>query len=72
MTADNQIAAFHSLADSAKRNGNLLSRDEIASIVDIAGGEDDLTLRTAASQALGALNIATNKASEIIRSYHEG
>ena len=67
-----RIAAFHSLADSAKRNGNLLSSDEIASIVEIAGGEDDLTLRTAASQALGALNIATNKASEIIRSYHQG
>ena len=67
-----RIAAFHSLADSAKRNGNLLSSDEIAAIVEIARDEDDLTLRTAASQALGALNIATNKASEIIRSYHEG
>ena len=67
-----RIAAFHSLADSAKQNGNLLSGDEIASIVEIARDEDDLTLRTAASQALGALNIATNKASEIIRSYHQG
>ncbi len=32
----------------------------------------DLTIRTAGSKALVALNLATNKASEIIRSYYGG
>jgi HEAT repeat protein len=67
-----RISAFNSLAESAKHNGNLLEERQIAQLVEIARDDTDLTIRTAASEALGALNLATNKASEIIRSYYGG
>ncbi len=67
-----RIAAFGSLAESAKNNANLLEQSQIAELVDIAHDDPDLTIRTAASQALGAVNLTTNKASEIIRSYYGG
>jgi hypothetical protein len=41
-------------------------------LVKIAREESDLVIRTASSQALGAVNLATNKASEIIRGYYGG
>ncbi len=66
------MAAFASLAESAKNNANLLDETQVAELVDIAHDDPDLTIRTAGSEALGALNLATNKASEIIRSYHGG
>ena len=40
--------------------------------MNIARGDTDMTIRTAASQALGAISLTTNKASEIIRSYYGG
>ena len=67
-----RVAAFAAVADSAKNNGNQLEESQINSLVDIARDEADLTIRTAASQTLGALNLATNKASDIIRSYYGG
>ena len=67
-----RIPAFASLAESAKVNGNLLRDDQVAALVELARTEADLTLRTAASQALGAVNLSSNKASEIIRSYRAG
>jgi hypothetical protein len=67
-----RIAAFHSLAESAKRFGNLLVEGQVRELVDVARDEDNLTMRTAAGKALGAQNIRTNQASEIIRSYHGG
>ncbi len=67
-----RLAAFSSLAESARNHGLLLEDGQVKSLVDIARGEQNLTLRTAASQALGALNLKTNKASEIIRSYYGG
>ena len=67
-----RIACFASLAESAKNHGNLLEADQIAALVDIARTDGDLTMRTAASQALGAINLKSNKASEIIRSYYGG
>ena len=65
-----RIAAFNSLAESAKNNGNLLTDDQVNELLKIARDDTDLTIRTAGSEALGALNLATNKASEIIRTYH--
>ena len=62
-------AAFGALSDSAKRHRGQLEDAQIAELVRIAREEGDLKIRTAASQALGALNLASNKASEIIRSY---
>ena len=65
-----RLAMFGSLAESAKDHGNLLEDSQIAELLHIARDDDDLTIRTAASQALGAINLATDQASDIIRSYH--
>ncbi len=65
-------AAFDALAESAKRHGNLLGPAQVSGVVQAALETEDLTMRTAASQALGALNLKENEASEIIRSYHRG
>lgn len=67
-----RVAAFASLAESAKSNANLLEESQVTELVDLAHDDPDLTIRTAGSEALGALNLTTNKASEIIRSYHGG
>ncbi len=64
-----RIAAFGSLAESAKNFGHQLEDNQVTELVRIAQEEDDLVIRTASSQALGAINLATSKASEIIRSF---
>jgi HEAT repeat protein len=65
-------AVFGSLAESAKNHGNLLEESQIAELVEISRDDDDLAIRTAASKALGAVNLATDQASEIIRKYYGG
>ncbi len=68
-----RVAAFASLSESARRNGNLLGdNDLVGKLIEFAMNESDLVLRTAASQALGALDLASNKASEIIRKQYRG
>lgn len=68
-----RVSKFASLAESARRNGNLLgSSDLVARLIDFVKNEKDLVLRTAASQALGALDLPSNQASEIIRSQYNG
>lgn len=68
-----RIAMFGSLAESARRNGNLLGASETVNrIIDFTMKEGDLVLRAAASKALGALDLASNKASEIIRAQYNG
>lgn len=67
-----RIAAFGSLAESAKIHGQLLEADQVTDLVRITSEEHDLVMRTAASKALGAINLASSQASEIIRSYHGG
>jgi HEAT repeat protein len=62
-----RVAAFGSVAESAKRFGNMLEPGQIDKLIQIAKDEKDLVIRTAASQALGALNLVNDKASEIIR-----
>lgn len=64
-----RVVVFGSLAESAKNFGHLLEVDQVAELVRIAQEEDNLVIRTAASQALGAVNLATSKASEIVRSF---
>jgi hypothetical protein len=62
-----QLRAFAALAVSAKAHGNLLAdnvRDQAAAA---ATQTKDLDIRTAASQALGALNLPSNQASKIIQ-----
>jgi hypothetical protein len=67
-----RIAAFASLAESAKNNNNQLEDAQVADLVAIARDDEDLVIRTSASEALGALNLATNRASDIIRKHHRG
>ncbi len=65
-----RVTAFASLADSAKNHGNMLEEDHVARLVKTAMEEADLITRTAATQALGAVN--AGKAGEIIKTYHGG
>jgi CheY-like chemotaxis protein len=67
-----RISAFGSLAESARNHGHYLEPAQTTALVDIAHDEPDLVLRTAASQALGALNLETGQASKIIRSFYGG
>ncbi len=67
-----RIAAFESLAHSARLHGNRLDDRTVARVIALAKDEQDLALRTACSQALGALNLKTNQASEIIRAQAGG
>lgn len=72
-SAAERIAMFGSLAESARRNGNLLGASETVNrLIDFTKTEGDLVLRAAASKALGALDLASNKASEIIRGQYNG
>ncbi len=71
--APERITAFGALAESGRRNGNLLGDKEVVSrLIELTMNESDLVLRAAASKALGALNLPSNKASEIIRAQHNG
>ncbi|MBI4716792.1 MAG: HEAT repeat domain-containing protein [Planctomycetes bacterium] len=67
-----RLAGYAALADSARNYGNLLTEAQVAELVRVARDEPDLVLRTAASQALGAVNLASNQASDIIRRYYGG
>lgn len=67
-----RLAAFSSLSESGKNHGLLLEPKQVGDLVKMSRDEEDLTLRTAASKALGALNIRDNQASDIIRSYYGG
>ncbi|MBI5764077.1 MAG: HEAT repeat domain-containing protein [Planctomycetes bacterium] len=71
--AAERLAAFASLAESARRNGNMLGTGELVTqLIEFTMNEKDLVLRAAGSRALGALNLASNKASEIIRAQYRG
>lgn len=67
-----RIAGSDALAESAKRIGDQFTPDLVSQVV--AGAEDTLhlTMRTDASQSLGAHNLRTGETSEIIRSHHAG
>ncbi len=65
-------AAFGSLAESARANGNLLEDAQTGQLVRIVLEDPDLVIRTAATDALGALNLTTDEASKIIRNYYGG
>lgn len=71
-TSTLRLAAFESLAESAKRFGNQQDQARVDRLIEIARTEPDMVMRTAASRALGSLNLADNKASEIIRSFYRG
>ena len=56
-----RISAFGALSRSLRKFGNLLTDDQSQAVVSIVMGEGSRELRTAASQALGAMNLASDK-----------
>lgn len=64
-----RVEAFGGMGESARRHGNLLDGPRVDRLQKIAADEPDLTLRTAASQALGALNLTPEKAGRIALKY---
>jgi len=71
-TEDMRVRMFTALAEAAKRRGNLLPTATVQQIVAIAEGEENMTIREAASAALGALNVPGQPASTIIRNQYQG
>lgn len=69
---DMRVAMFAALADGAKRFGNRLGEEFVRRLIAVAESHENLTIRTAASRALGALNLAGNPASVIIRNQYRG
>ncbi|MGE3180365.1 MAG: response regulator [Phycisphaerae bacterium] len=67
-----RVAMFDALALAGRRVGNKLTGASVEKLVAAAASESNLTLREAASRALGALNVSGNPASEIIRNQHRG
>lgn len=67
-----RVAVFDALAESAKVNGNLLSDTQTSRLIDLAINAPNLTIRSAASQALGALDLPSNKVVPIIDKFHRG
>ena len=57
-----RLPAFESLADSAKRNGNLLNADNLTALKELTISAADPVIRTNASRALGALNLPASEA----------
>ena len=63
---DLRLVAFDALADSARWYGMKLDDQQTEELMQQAIGETNLVLRTAASQALGAMNLTTPRAVEIL------
>lgn len=64
-----RVGVFGSLAESGKVQGNQLTEDQFASLMKISLEEANLVIRTAATQALGALNPTGEKAAEVLKAY---
>lgn len=67
-----RVMMFDALAASGKNCGNLLDGAELQKLIETVEKDASLTIRTAASQALGALNVPGNPASAIVRAQHGG
>jgi hypothetical protein len=62
-----RIAAFASLASSAKRNGNLLLSEQIESLYRLVQSrQTEAALRSAAAGAFGALNLPSQRVKDLI------
>jgi CheY-like chemotaxis protein len=70
--AATRVAMFAIAADAAKRHGNLLSPAAVEQLTRIAESDENLVIREAASQLLGALNLPGDPASVIIRNQYGG
>lgn len=65
-TADTRVMFFQNLAQSAKRTTNVLDGSQIDAIIKIVLTDPDAKVRSAAAEALGALNVPSNQASTLI------
>jgi hypothetical protein len=65
-----RLPAFESLAESAKRHGNLLDPVEVDELRALTMTADDPVIKVNASRALGALNLPTHDATTIITESH--
>jgi hypothetical protein len=62
-----RIAAFDSLAISAKLNANLLDNEMVDAIYSLLSSQEiDPQLRSAAASAYGALNLPSRKVKDLI------
>ncbi len=64
-----RLAAFVALSSSARRYGNTLGEERVQRLGVIAFDEPDLTLRTAAGKALGALNLTAANVGDVVLRY---
>ncbi len=71
-TEEMRVAMFVALADAAKHCGNRLPEDIVQELTTTAESDENMVIRTAASQTLGALNLPGNPASVIIRNQYGG
>ncbi len=67
-----RMAAFDALAESGRRFGNQLEPAVVKQLLEQAIGLPDLDLRTAASQAMGALNLSGRVVADVILQYSQG
>ena len=69
---DMRVTMFAAWAEAAKHHGNLVSDSLVSDLITIAESDPNMTIRTAAAQTLGALNLPGNPASVIIRNQYGG
>lgn len=64
-----RVGVLGSLAESGKVQGNQLTAEQFASVLKVSLEEANLVIRTAATQALGALNPTGEKAADVLKVY---
>jgi CheY-like chemotaxis protein len=67
-----RVKMFAALAQAARQSGNHLGGATVDQLVAVAERDSNLVIRTAASQALGALDLPGGQGSTIIRNQHAG
>ncbi len=61
-----RISAFEALSESLRRFGNHLTDEQRTTILDVVKGDGAKPLRNAAAQALGAMNLSSEKIESLI------
>lgn len=64
--ADVRVSLYHSLADSAKHLGNRLDSQQIALLEKVVSGDSNSSVRDAAAEARGALDLPADRARDLI------
>jgi hypothetical protein len=63
---DVRIEAFGALSESLRRFGNQLKSEQSDAVLKVVNGKDSQPLREAAAQALGAMNLSSDKVNDLI------